>query len=64
MMEKNKQKTIRVELVGGPLCGSVVDWPEGKASLNYERYFAKYEFEGADEKGERFTAIYKGWVEI
>ena len=57
----NKHKTLRTELVGGPLCGSTVDWPEDVPTLVYGKYHARYEFEGTTNG--RNTAFYKGYAE-
>jgi len=57
----NKHKTLRVELVGGPLCGSSVDWPEDVPSVVYGKYYARYEFEGLTNG--KNTALYKGYAE-
>ncbi len=60
------ENKIKVELVGGPLCGFVADWSEGMSSLTFEKHAARYEFEGITNSCSgtpRNTAIYKGWSE-
>lgn len=60
----NKQNNLmKVELVGGPLCGSIVDWPENIPSLTFNSSKALYEYEGVEGNPPIHKALYKGWAE-
>lgn len=63
-MIENKNKSFKVELIGGPLCGLTVNWPDNEQlTMIFAKEKARYEYEGLSESGEKHTAIYRGYVE-
>ena len=57
-------KFFKVELIGGPLCGLTVDWPDNEQlTMIFKEQKARYEYEGLTEDGARHMAIYRGYVE-
>jgi hypothetical protein len=55
-------KKLKVELVGGPLCGLTQDWPVDTPFMIFNLTKSKYEYEGVREDGVH-TAFYRGFAE-
>lgn len=59
----NPPKTFKVELVGGPLCGLITEWPEHTPMLLFEKSNSRYEYEELSANGDKHTALYKGFID-
>ena len=55
-------KNFKVELIGGPLCGLIQDWPNETPFMIFEKSHCRYELEEMREDG-TYSAIYKGFTE-